>query len=252
MHKVLDVMRQAAEEARLAILDKKREGISNKEKSYRDFVTNCDIASERAIISVLRKEYPESAFHSEEAGSIPGKGWLWIIDPIDGTHNFMRGLPYYAVSIAAAWDGEIVAALISLPETNAHFSAYKGSGAYMNGQKIAVSDTENLGDAIIAYDNQFHNDPAMAQNLPKLINECFSIRILGSACVDLCKVSEGALDARILHKPKLVDFAAGSLIVEEAGGKVTDFSGKPYDLNTTCIVASNGRSHDRLLEILVV
>ena len=245
-------MKQAAEEACFAILNMKSEGIKSKRKFYRDFVTTCDIASEKAIISVLKKEYPESAFHSEEAGNIPGKGFLWIIDPIDGTHNFMRGLPYYAISIAAVWDGEIIAGLISLPETNDCFSAYKGSGAYMNGQKVAVSTTENLGDAVIAYDNQFHNHPAMAKNLPKLISECFTIRIFGAAAVDLCKVSQGVLDARILHKPKLVDFAAGALIVEEAGGKVTDFAGDKYTLTTNNIIASNGLLHHQLLGILVL
>ncbi len=107
-----------------------------------------------------------------------------------------------------------------------------------------------MGKAIIAYDNQFHKTPLMEKNLPRLIKECFTIRILGSAAVDLSKVAQGILDARIFHKTKSMDFAAGALIVEEAGGEVTDLKGNPYTLATNNIIASNRKIHQQLLDIL--
>jgi len=249
MNEVREVLEKAARAAADAISAKRREGLGITEKSDKDLVTDCDIASEKAIISVLQEAFPGSAFHSEEAGYTEGEDWLWVIDPIDGTHNFIYGLPYYGISIAGVRENRFMVGLIYLPETKDCFFADKGKGAYMNGKRIGVS-TRELEQAIIAYDNQFHNHPLMLKNFKPVIDSCFTIRILGSAVMDLCKVAQGILDARILHKPKLVDFVAGVLIVEEAGGCVTDINGDKVSLNSTSIVASNGRIHQSLLNIL--
>lgn len=249
MDEVREVLEKAARAAVNAISAKRREGLGIREKSYKDLVTDCDIASEKAIISVLREAFPGSAFQSEEAGYKEGENWLWVIDPIDGTHNFIYGLPYYGISIAGVRENKFVVGLIYLPETKDCFFAYQNKGAYMNGQKIGVS-SRKLEQAMIAYDNQFQNHPLMLKNFKPVIDACFTVRILGSAVMDLCKVAEGVLDARILHKPKLVDFAAGVIIVEEAGGCVTDINGEKVTLNSSSVVASNGRIHQSLLNIL--
>ena len=250
MDSLLTVMKRAAKASVAAIVQQRQLGLEIQEKSYRDYVTSSDLASEAQIIHVLKRAYPNSAVCSEEAGYIAGHGYLWIIDPIDGTHNFMYGLPYYGISIAAAQDGEIVAGLIAVPETHELFYASRGGGAYLNGKRIAVSSRSDLNRAMVAYDNQFHKNYLMLENLPKLAQACLTIRILGAASVDLCNIAQGILDARIFHETKLVDFAAGALIVEEAGGMVTNFTGRPYTLETTDIIASNGRVHKVLVELL--
>lgn len=173
-----------------------------------------------------------------------------MIDPIDGTHNFVYGLADYGISIAGVRENRFIVGLIYLPETNDCFFAYQNKGAYLNGKKVRVSSRDKLEQSMIAYDNQFHNHPLMLKNFKPVIDSCFTIRILGSAVVALCKVAEGILDARIFHKPKLVDFAARTLIVEEAGGSVTDFNGEKVTLNSTSVVASNGRIHQSLLSVL--
>ncbi|MBI4180940.1 MAG: inositol monophosphatase [Chloroflexi bacterium] len=250
MDTIRQVLEMAAQEGSKAISATKKEGISIREKSYKDLVTDCDIASEKAIISVLRGAFPESAFYSEEAGYEEGENWLWVIDPIDGTHNFVYGLPGYGISIAGVKENKFIVGLIYLPETNDYFFAYRNKGADMNGKKLSVSNRDKLAQSMIAYDNQFHNHPLMLKNFKPVIDACFTIRILGSAVVDLCKVAGGVLDARIFHQPKLVDFAAGALIVEEAGGVVTDLNGEKVTLNSASVVASNGRIHQSLLSVL--
>ncbi len=250
MNRIHEILEKAAKEAANSIIAKREEGFDIREKSYKDLVTGCDIASEKAIISVLEEAFPGSAFSCEESGHIEGEGWLWIIDPIDGTHNFIFGLPYYAISIGGARANELTVGLIYLPETKDSFFAYRNEGAYKNGQKIRVSTRDKLEQSMIAYDNQFSKEPLMLKNFKPVIDSSFTVRILGSAAVDLCKVAEGVLDARILHKPKLVDIAAGVLIVEEAGGRATDINGENVTLNSSSAVASNGLIHESLLSIL--
>ncbi len=249
MDRVREVLEKAAKEAASAILAKK-ESLNIKEKPDKDLVTDCDLASEKVIISLLREAFPGSAFTSEEAGYEEGQGWLWAIDPIDGTHNFIFGLPDYAISVAGIREGRFVVGLIYLPETRDCFFAYRGNGTYRNGKRIGVSTRDRLEQAMVAYDNQFQNHPLMLKNFKPVIDSCFTLRILGSAATDLCHVAQGVLDARILHKPKLVDIAAGLIIVEEAGGCVTDINGKGITLKSTSVVASNGRIHQSLLNIL--
>ena len=250
MSTVREILEKAAQEATSAIFARKKDDLNIKEKSHRDLVTDCDIASEKAIISVLQEAFPGSAFNSEEAGYKEGEDWLWIIDPLDGTHNFVYGLPDYGISICGVRENQFVVGLIYLPATGECFFALRNEGAYKNDKRIRVSSRDKLEQSMIAYDNQFHNHPLMLENFKPVMDSCFTIRILGSAVVDLCKVAEGILDARIFHKPKLVDFAAGVLIVEEAGGCVTDINGENVTPDSNSIVASSGRIHQSLLNVL--
>jgi myo-inositol-1(or 4)-monophosphatase len=250
MNKIHEILERAAREATRAIIAERRGGFNIREKSYKDLVTACDIASEKAIMAVLEEAFPGSSFNAEESGQTEGTGWLWVIDPIDGTHNFIFGLPNYAISIGGAQANELTVALIYAPETKESFFAYKNEGAYKNGQRIRVSTRNKLEQSMIAYDNQFSNHPLMLRNFKPVIDASFTVRILGSAAVDLCHVAQGVLDARILHKPKIMDVAAGVLMVEEAGGCATDINGERVTLNSSSVVASNGQIHESLLSIL--
>ncbi len=250
MDEIIEVLKKSALAGNKAIQDT-RAGMLLRHKGYKEIVTNCDIASENAITDVLKKEYPQSAIYSEEVGDISGtEELLFIIDPIDGTHNFIHSIPFYAISIGAFSKGEPFAGIIYLPEFDDYFYAVKGKGAFLNDKKIETSQVLKLSDAMVAYDNQFQKHPSMLKNLPPLIDRCFTLRIFGSACVDICNVANGKIDARIFHKTKIEDFAAGISIVEEAGGKLTDFSGKPVTLKTSDVIVSNGKIHEELIDLL--
>lgn len=220
-------------------------------KSYKEFVTKADIDSEKAIVDVIRKNHPKHSINSEEMGKENKDSlYTWIIDPLDGTHNYIFSLPYYAVSVAVAKEKDVVMGAVYLPSFDELYFAEKGKGAFLNEEPVKVSSRDSMINSLIFYDNQFYNEPHMLPNLGKVAERDFTTRILGSACCDLSLVAKGCADARILHKPKACDFAAGALIVEEAGGKVTDFQGKPWNTDTKQIIASNGKIHDELLEVL--
>lgn len=250
MNKVIKVLKEAVDLGNRAI-QKARSDLMCRHKGYKEIVTNCDIGSENAITKFLVEKYPNAKAFSEEVGEISGEDEIvFIIDPIDGTHNFIHNIHFYAISIGVYSKGKPFAGIIYLPEFDDYLYAVKDEGAYLNGNKITCSDTAKLKDAMVAYDNQFHKHESMLKNLPLLIENCFTLRIFGSACVDLCNVARGHIDARIFHKTKLVDFAAGHVIIEEAGGKVSDFQGKPVTLKTNDVIASNGKIHKELVELL--
>ncbi|MBN2316089.1 MAG: inositol monophosphatase [Sedimentisphaerales bacterium] len=250
MEDIADILQEAVREGNKA-LQGARSGLMYRHKTYKELVTNCDIASENAIAGFLSGKFQNAKIFSEEVGEIVGdEEIVFIIDPLDGTHNFIHNIPFYAISIGVYSKGVPFAGVIYLPEFQDCLYAVKNEGAYLNGQVIHCSDTERLGESLIAYDNQFHKHESMLKNLSPLSERCFTLRIFGSACVDLCGVARGWMEARIFHQTKLVDFAAGQVIVEEAGGKVTDFQGRPLTLQTTDVLASNGRIHSQLVELL--
>lgn len=250
MEKIVDVMKRAATAGSEAI-KKTRSELMWRQKDHKEFVTNCDIASENAIIEVLKAEFPDSTIYSEEVGTITGdEDLLWILDPIDGTHNFIHNIPFHAISIGAYNKGKPFAGLIYLPATDEYFYAIEGKGAFLNDKKISVSGIPKLNNGMIAYDNQFHRHESMLKNLKIVQEKCFTLRIFGSAAVDMCNVARGDIEARIFHKTKIFDFAAGIIIVREAGGKVTDFEGREVTSKTADILVSNGKIHDELVNLL--
>lgn len=220
-------------------------------KSERDFITQLDLNSEREILKIIKKKYPGHNFLSEEAGfDGNNSNYTWIIDPLCSTNNFVFGLSLYGIAIALLFGGEPLLSVIYLPESDYLLTAEKGKGAFLNDKRISVSRTEKLNEALILYDNQFHKDERMYINFSKITKDAFTVRILGSAAFDLCLVAMGIADSRIFHKAKPCDFVAGGLIVEEAGGKVTNFRGERFSINDSSIVASNGIFHNQILEIL--
>lgn len=246
-----EVAVKAAKEAGRIMLDSFRREKEVRVKEARELVSSVDIESERRIAQEIRENFPEHSFISEELGGGSGReDYVWIIDPLDGTHNYIYGQPAFGLSIALAHQDEVILGVINLPFYGELFYAEKGKGAYLNGRRVHPSDVDKLSEAYIFYDPQLHKRKDMFDNLMKLYPKCFSLRIIGCAVHDACSVASGRAEARIWHKTKTVDVAAGTLIVQEAGGKATDFNGNPHTLGSTEVIVSNGKIHDELVDVL--
>ena len=223
-------------------------------KSEVDLVTTVDREAERLILDTLLGAFPDHGMIAEESTASPGHdGHRWYVDPLDGTTNFAHGYPHFAVSIALARDEEFLLGLVYDPLRDESFTAVRGGGARLNGAPIAVSDTAMLERALVAtgfpYDRRQHGRFYLGF-WEAVMARAQDVRRGGSAALDLCYVACGRLDAFWEWKLQPWDTAAGRLIVEEAGGRVTDFSARPHRLAGDQTAASNGRLHDDLLRVL--
>jgi myo-inositol-1(or 4)-monophosphatase len=225
--------------------------ITNKE-GINNLVTDADHASEKAIIGVIKKHFPDHFILSEEAGEIiQDSKYKWIIDPIDGTVNFAHRIPICCISIGIEHNGEMILGAVYNPFLNELFFAEKNCGSTLNEKEIRVSEKDQVINACMV--TGFPYTYLDAPNGPLQIFERFirmgiPVRRLGSAAIDLCWVACGRFDAFYEHKLQAWDSAAGFLIVEEAGGKVTDFNGRSFSPYQPHIVASNGILHSELLK----
>ncbi|MDN3504214.1 MAG: inositol monophosphatase family protein [Rhabdochlamydiaceae bacterium] len=227
---------------------------SIKTKSGRhDLVTDYDYKAEEYILSAIKKKYPKHGVLSEEAGSLPSSDSevLWIIDPLDGTVNFAHSIPMFATSIAASFKGELICGAIFNPITNELFSAQKGHGSFLNKNKITVSATDSFEHAFLATGFPYNietNPEHCIEHLNHILSLGIPLRRIGSAAIDLAYIAAGRFDAFwevVLHP---WDFAAGALIIEEAGGKVTQMKGEPLVLTErNTIAASNFTLHNKIL-----
>jgi len=219
-----------------------------------DLVTEADHASEKAIFKVIQQNHPDHFILSEETGSLPTQSNIkWIIDPIDGTINFANGIPICCVSIGVEENGEMIMGAVYNPFMNELFFAEKGKGAFLNDQPIKVSSKNDLLTSclVTGFPYQYldtENGPL--QIFEKLIRKSIPVRRLGSAALDLCWTAAGRFDGFYEHKLQAWDSAAGFLIVQEAGGTVTDLKGNKYSPYQPGIIASNGQIHDQLLNLL--
>ncbi|HMG66502.1 MAG TPA: inositol monophosphatase family protein [Chitinophagaceae bacterium] len=227
--------------------------ISNKE-GINNLVTEADHASERAILDVIRKEFPGHYILSEEVGKIvQDSKYKWIIDPIDGTVNFAHGIPLCCVSIAIEYEGEIILAAVYNPILNELFFAEKGKGALLNDKKIQVSEKKEIATSclVTGFPYTYLDMPnGPLQIFEKLIRKGIPVRRLGSAATDLCWVAAGRFDGFYEHKLEAWDSAGGYLIVEEAGGKVTDFNGDKFSPYQPHVLATNGKIHDEMIAVI--
>jgi len=227
--------------------------VSNKE-GINNLVTEADHASEKAILDVIKKEFPGHYILSEEAGEIiQDSSYKWIIDPIDGTVNFAHSIPLCCVSIAVEYNGEIVLASVYNPIMNELFFAEKGKGSTLNDKQIRVSKKQNVMNAclVTGFPYTYLDAPnGPLQIFEKLIRKGIPVRRLGSAATDLCWVAAGRFDGFYEHKLQAWDSAGGYLIVEEAGGKVTDFKGNKFSPYQPHILATNGDIHDEMLAVI--
>jgi myo-inositol-1(or 4)-monophosphatase len=211
-------------------------------KSPNDFVTQVDRQAEARIIDTLLKAYPDHSILAEESGLSGDSEYQWIIDPLDGTTNYLHGFPHFAVSIALAHNGRLVQAVIYDPSKEELFTASKGEGAALNNRRIRVTKPVSIQGALLGTGFPFrekHHFPAYQAMLSDFFNQAGDIRRAGSAALDLAYVAAGRLDGFWEIGLKPWDMAAGALIIREAGGLVGDFSGNENYLQTGNIVTGN-------------
>jgi len=216
-----------------------------------DLVTEMDERAEGIIREALLGAYPSYGMLAEEGGALPGEeDARWIVDPLDGTTNYAHGLPVFAVSIALEKAGEVVLGVVHDPMREETFVAERGEGANLNGEPISVSETDELVRALVVTGFPYDRDevPATVDLFGHFSMLVQGMRRLGSAALDLCYVASGRLDAYYERGGYAWDFAAGSLILEEAGGKLTDYKGRPFEIEGKEVVASNGLLHPKLIE----
>lgn len=223
-------------------------------KGSNDFVTEVDMESERRLVKSLKALLPESGFITEEeTTSQESKTYNWIIDPLDGTTNFIHGLPPYSVSIGLSHNDEMVLGVVYEIGANELFYAWKGGGAYHENKRIHVARADEISKALVAtgfaYKGKDHF-PGMLETLSFVVNNSHGIRRLGSAAVDLCYVAAGRLDIFYESGLHVWDVAAASLIVQEAGGVITDFSGGNDYFYGKELLAANSRLHQPFLKHL--
>lgn len=227
--------------------------ISNKE-GINNLVTEVDHKSEEAIIKTIKADFPEHYIISEEAGElIQDSTYRWIIDPIDGTVNFANGIPICCVSIGLEKDGEIELGAVYNPFINELFFAQRGFGATLNDKIIQVSTKTDIQKSclVTGFPYTYLDEPnGPLEVFEKFIRKGIPVRRLGSAAIDLCWVAAGRFDGFYEHHLQAWDSAAGFLIVEEAGGTVTDFKGERYSPYQPHLVATNGKIHSELLRII--
>lgn len=222
-------------------------------KGLNDFVSEVDKASEQAIIDVLHRSYPDHAILAEESGQHRGNEYQWIIDPLDGTTNYLHGFPQFSVSIALAHRGVMEHGLVYDPLREEMFTASRGAGAQLNDRRIRVTDRKSLQGALLGtgFPYRIHNqiDPYLGM-FKALILETAGIRRPGSAALDLAYVAAGRLDGFWELGLSAWDTAAGSLIIKEAGGTVTDIAGGERYQETGNILAANVKLHKILLKTI--
>jgi myo-inositol-1(or 4)-monophosphatase len=246
----LDCARSAGEILRLH-LQKERDIVY---KGVIDLVTDADKASEAEIIRMIRSTFPEHAILAEESLYSPAESdYCWIIDPLDGTTNYTHRYPFFCISIGVKQGSEMLVGVVYDPIGNEMFSAIAGSGAWLNGQPITVSKEADIDHALLGtgfpYDRRQHGDFYMAMYRDFML-QCQGIRRDGAAALDLCYVACGRFDGFWELKLKPWDMAAGALIIQEAGGQVSNFYGEAFSIETSHVLASNGKIHNAMREIL--
>ncbi|MBN3039163.1 MAG: inositol monophosphatase [Candidatus Omnitrophica bacterium] len=220
-----------------------------------DLLTVADTRAEKEIISIIKKRFPGHNFLAEENKYRQNDcEYKWIIDPLDGTNNFAHKIPIFCTSIALAQGEELILGVIYDAMRDELFSAQKGQGAFLNGKRIKVAQTDTLKQALLITGFYYDRGKKMSENLRhiKLFLEknISGIRRFGSAALDLCYVACGRASGFWEFELKPWDFAAGKLIIEEAGGEVTGRYGEPVELESSFIVASNGRLHRKMLQVI--
>jgi myo-inositol-1(or 4)-monophosphatase len=219
-----------------------------------NLVTELDRKSEALIIEIIKQHYPMHDILAEESGSHNrASDYKWIIDPLDGTTNYAHGLPIYGVSIGLELRGEIIAGVIYNPNLEELFAAEKGHGATLNSMPIRVSETSELIKSLLVTGfpyNVKENPFNCIEHFSNFLVTARAVRRLGSASLDMAYLACGRFDGFWEVSLNPWDSAAGSLIVTEAGGKITDFSGGPFSIYSNPILATNGRIHEQMIEIL--
>ena len=241
---------RAARTCKKFLLENFIKALSYKKKGSQEIVTKVDFKCENIIKNFLNKSFPNYGFIGEETQPNKLKNkTFWAVDPIDGTTNFVHGLPLFVVTISLVKNNQLVLGVIFDPVHNEMFTAEKGKGSYLNGQRVHVSETKNLINAVIQFDAGYNNRSSLGPIIAKVGDKIRDIHMGRSAALQMADVCCGRSDAYLKIKTGLWDVLAGKLLIDEAGGKITNFEGKPHDtFKDKNIAASNGKIHDSLLK----
>lgn len=257
MHPLLNIAVRAARSAGdfISRYAERVDSLQITEKSRNDFVTEVDKGAEKTIIDTIRKAYPDHSIIAEESGQHSGNEYEWIIDPLDGTTNFLYGFPQYAVSIAVRHKGRITQGVVYNPVSQELFTASRGEGAQLDGRRLRVTSRKSLEGALLGTgipyrEDQMHLMDNYLGMLKALIPGSAGIRRPGSAALDLAYVAAGRLDGFWEMDLNIWDIAAGVLLVEEAGGLVGDFKGGMGYMETGNIVAANPKVFKAMLQTI--
>ncbi|MBO1927737.1 inositol monophosphatase [Thiomicrorhabdus sp. 6S2-11] len=256
MHPLLNIAKEAAEAAGNVIrfYQDRFDQITVEQKGRNDYVSQCDFEAEQAIIKTIRKYHGNHKIIAEESGVQNGNGDVeWIIDPLDGTTNFLHQFPQFAVSIAVTVKGKLTHAVIYDPIAEEMFTATKGSGAYLNNHRIRVSGQKTLDNALLATGFPYHDFSyidAYLASFKAFMTSTAGIRRAGSAALDLAYVACGRVDGFWELNLKPWDIAAGALIIKEAGGLATDFAGGENFLESGNIMAANPKMYKEMAQVI--
>jgi len=221
-----------------------------KEKGHRQLVTELDLEAEKIIKDLITKNFPQENIISEENPVKKKSDFSWIIDPLDGTHNYIHNVDIFGVSVALAYKKEVILGVIYMPVEDELYVAIKGEGAFKNGKRIFVSNRD-IQRATLIFDSSIrYQKERMLRDLKVLSDAVFNIRMFGSTVRSLSYIAEGKIEAEIEYNDKVWDFASGLLLVEEAGGKVSDLEGRPWDINSFGYIASNKKIYKKLLKLI--
>ena len=227
-----------------------------REKGRADLVTEADTESEAAIIDRIRQAFPDHGFLAEESGAVGGDGgYCWIVDPLDGTMNFAHGLDLYCISIAVAFNRELLAGVVLNPVSGELFTASKGRGAHLNADPIRVSETDALEKSLLVtgFPYNFREiGGAVMTRFARCANAARGVRRLGAAALDLCFLACGRFEAFWEQNLQPWDTAAGSLIAREAGARLSDFSDAPFVIEKKELLATNGKIHRQMIDLLAL
>ncbi|MBF0380388.1 MAG: inositol monophosphatase [Magnetococcales bacterium] len=250
MHIAVRTARSVAK--RLTDRFENRHELATRKKGLNDLVSDADTETEAEIIKQLKGAYPGYKVMAEESGgSLPREGFCWIIDPIDGTTNFLHGIPHFCISIALAENGKIVGGLVFDPMRNEMFVGDAGRGAYLNDYRIRIGKSQSLAESVVATGfptKQMDFADTYIATFGSILKECRGIRRQGSAALDLAYVASGRYDGFWESGLSRWDIAAGIIIVSEAGGYISDFKGGKGYLNSGDIIAASPKIHTLLLD----
>jgi len=251
LKKELEVAIKAAKEAGEILKENFRKANLISLKEGGSWVTELDKLSEGKIISIVKENFPTHSINAEESGlTKKDSEYLWLIDPLDGTTNYATRIPFFVVSIGLAKNKEVVLGVVYDPIHDNLYTAEKGNGARLDELTTKISNTDELQRSMIGYARPTKVKERFVEVFSKVELAARTPKILGSIALELCYTAVGNLDAAICLSPHPWDFAAGALIVEEAGGRVTDLEGKPWSLESKDILATNGKIHQELLKII--
>lgn len=247
---------QTARDAGHVLADRIGRSLQITNKGDIDLVTEADLAAEQLIVERIKSYYPRHAILAEESGETTAAGgkseWKWIVDPLDGTTNYAHGYPCFCVSIGLERAGRMEIGVVYDPMRDELFAAERGQGATLNDRRIRVSDVTDLNRAMVCtgfpYDVREHGQ--FARNFHNFIMQAQAVRRDGSAALDLAYVACGRFDGFWEEGLKPWDVAAGVLLIEEAGGTVSRYDGREFDIYTPPIVASNGLIHQAMMDVL--